>query len=405
MARPDDRRWLALALAGTAVVLTLSTWFSTTAVTPDLTADWGLSTNQVGWLTNAVQIGFVVGALISSVLALADNFRMQNLMAVAAILTAVANAALLLEPGIEGAIIARFFTGAGLACVYPPAMKFIATWFQHGRGLALGAMVGSLTLGSAAPHLLRGMGASVSWEWVIVATSISCVIAAGIMKLALNDGPFQFSSARVDPRQFAQIFRNRAAMLANFGYFGHMWELYAMWGWILAYAAAAIENGTNILAGNASLLAFAVIAAGTPGCILGGVLADRIGRCLTTIIMLICSGTCAVLIGFFFDGPAWLFALVAIIWGATSVADSAQFSAAVTELADRQLVGTMLAFQMGVGFAITVFTIWLTPIFADWLGNLQWSFLLLVPGPIFAVLAMVILRTLPESAAMAGGRR
>lgn len=404
MTNPKSSRWTALSFAGFAVILALSTWFSATAITPELIQEWGLSAEQAGWLTNAVQIGFVCGALGSSLLSIADVVRLQRLMAASAIVAAISNATLLLALGLEWAIVARFMTGVSLAGIYPPAMKYIATWFKTGRGLALGVMVGALTVGSAAPHLVRGLGASIAWQSVIIVSSLAC-LAAGIIILTLKDGPYPFASARVDLRQFGRVVRNRPAMLANFGYFGHMWELYAMWGWFLAYVSASIADGNNVFAGNASMLVFAAIALGGPGCVLGGLLSDKIGRCHTTIAMLLISGSCAVLVGVFFDGPSWMFAIVALVWGLTVVADSAQFSAAVTELSDPKLVGSMLAFQMGVGFAITVFAIWLVPQVADWLGGWRWTFLVLAPGPIFGIASMSLLRRHPAAEAMAGGRK
>ncbi len=405
MQRNNSGRWAALAVVALSVILTLSTWFSATAVTPDLVQAWGLSLDQAGWLTNAVQLGFVSGAILSSLLALGDVLRLQQMMAVSAVIAALANAALLLEPGIGGAVAARIVNGAALACIYPPAMKYVATWFRSQRGLALGIMVGALVLGSAAPHFLRALGTGFPWEAVIWVSSLACLLSAGINFWALPDGPYPFASARIDPRQVRHILRNRPAMLANLGYFGHMWELYAMWGWLLAYASAAIAAGNPVFQGNASLLVFAVIALGAPGCVLGGLLSDRIGRCLTTALMLAVSGSCALLIGIFFNGPAWLFALVVLLWGLTVAADSAQFSTAVTELSDPKYVGSMLAFQTGAGFAITVFTIWFVPQVAGWLGGWRWSFLVLAPGPALGILAMLRLRRHPDAVKLSGGRR
>lgn len=398
------KRWAQLGWAVVPVILTFSTWFSTAAVAPELTAAWRLTAPQSGWLTNAVQIGFVTGALASSLLALGDIWRLQRLMAGSAAVAALANAFLVLEPGYEAAIAARFLTGAALAGIYPPAMKYVATWFVAGRGLALGVMVGALTVGSAAPHLLRGIGADLAWQEVLLATSLGCVISAAIL-LTLRDGPHPFTATRIDLRQFGRIFANRPAMLANVGYFGHMWELYAMWGWFLAYANAALAAGNPVFAGNASLLAFAVIAFGGPGCVLGGLLSDRIGRCLSTSLMMAVSGGCAVLIGLFFNGPAPIFAAIAFLWGLTVVADSAQFSTAVTELSDRHLVGSMLAFQMGIGFAITAFTIWLVPQIAEWLGSWRWTFLVLAPGPAVGIAAMLVLWRHPAARRMSNGLR
>ena len=394
------RRWRVLAVTAVALVLSMTSWFSATAVINDLARDWNLDTATAGWLTNAVQLGFVMGAIGSSLLAISDIVPLPRLMAGSAVLAAVSSAVLLVEPGFAGALLARFVTGAALAGIYPPAMKFIATWFKTGRGVAMGAMVGALTLGSAGPHLVRAVGQILPWESVIAVTAAGCLLSAVIF-LFLREGPHGFARARVDPRQVAAIIRNRPVMLANFGYFGHMWELYALWGWILAYALAASESGG--FSGNASLLAFAVVAMGAPGCLLGGFLSDMIGRCYTTALMMAISGACALAIGFLFDGPAFLFLIVALIWGLTVVADSAQFSAAVSELSDANYVGSSLAFQMGVGFAITIITIWLVPVLAEMTGSWRWTFLILVPGPLLGVISMLALRRLPEASKIANG--
>ena len=399
----DNRKWLALLLIALAVVLSLMTWFSATAVLPDLTAQLQLTPSQAAWMTNAVQLGFAVGALTSSVLALADSWPLTRFIAASALTAALANALLLLDTGAGGAVTARFLTGVALAGIYPPAMKLIATWFQTGRGLALGIMVGALTLGSALPHLVRALGGQLPWHLVIAACSISSVLAALIFLLLVREGPYAFARTHVDLRHLGAVLRNRSVLLANAGYFGHMWELYAVWGWFLAYVGNSQHETGSLL--NVSLLTFAVIAMGAPGCIAGGWLADRWGRCYTTVMMLGISGACALMIGFVYSGPQWLFVVIALIWGFAVVADSAQFSTAVTELSDPALVGSSLAFQMGVGFSITMVSIWLTPLIAEWLGSWQWAFLLLVPGPLLGIFAMLKLRNEDAAVKMANGLR
>ncbi len=400
---PAASAWRFLALICVAVVLSLTTWFSATAVVPELTSRWGLSVGGAAWITNGVQLGFVCGALGSAFLNLPDVLRLNRMMAGSAVLAAGANVVLLAEPGQTGAIAARFATGVALAGVYPPALKLMSTWFRKGRGLALGLLIGALTLGSALPHLVRALGAALDWRAVILAASLASLLAAGIFA-RLREGPYPFSRAPVDPRQFGLVLRNRALMLANLGYFGHMWELYAMWGWFLAFATAAAAAG-NVALGNASLLTFLVVAAGVPACILGGVLSDRIGRSLTTALFMGLSGAAALGIGVFFEGPPWMFVLVAVIWGMTVIGDSAQFSAAVTELADSRFVGSALALQLGLGFGLTVLSIWMLPLFAEWIGGWRWAFLMLAPGPAVGALAMLALRRMPEAARMAGGLR
>ena len=401
----NQSRWLFLAKACLAVVLSLATWFSATAVIPELTALWKLGPTAVALLTNGVQAGFVVGALASSVLGLPDRWPLSRLIAGSAALAATANLGLVAAPSPAAAIFARFVTGIALAGVYPPAVKLMATWFRKERGLALGLLIAALTVGSALPHLVRSLGAGFDWR-IVVATSSACAFTAALMaRFMLREGPFPFPRSAVDPRLIGAIVRNRPIMLANLGYFGHMWELYAMWGWFVTFAAAAAAAGNPTFAGNVSALTFAVIAAGALGAAAAGLLADRIGRCNTTIISMAISGTCAAMIGLAFNGPGWLFLLIALVWGVSVVADSAQFSAAVTELSEPHLVGSALAFQMGIGFAITIVAIWALPHFAEHIGSWRWAFLLLVPGPAIGVIAMALLRGEPSAIRLAGGRR
>jgi MFS family permease len=401
----DAHRWSVLGLLCLAVMLSLTTWFSATAITPELKAAWHLSGAIQAWLTNGVQIGFVAGALVSSLVNLPDVVRLNRLMAVSALLAAAANACLLLQPGPIGLVAARILTGVALAGVYPPALKLVSTWFIRGRGLALGAVIGALTVGSSLPHLFRAVAGSLDWQAVVLASSIATLVGAGLFWFLASEGPHPFGKAIFDPRQIGAIFGDRPLLLVNIGYLGHMWELYAMWAWLLTYVRAALEVQGQPSPAFASLLTFCAIAAGVAGCLLGGVLSDRFGRSLTTAGMMIVSGLCALAIGFVFDGPLWLFVLIAIVWGISVVGDSAQFSAAVTELGDRRFVGTALSVQLGLGFALTVLVIGLIPRVAGLLGGWRWAFLLLVPGPLIGAAAMLGLRRLPSSTKMAGGKR
>lgn len=395
---------MALALICTGVVGAMTCWFSATAIMPELIRDWRLDPAQAGWLTNAVQIGFVVGALASALVNLPDILRLTRLIAGAALLAAAANACLLLEPGYSGALAARFVTGVALAGLYPPAMKLMATWFLRGRGLAMGFLIAGLTLGSSMPHLFRALGGGIDWRLVVIAASLATLSSAAIFGLMVREGPHGFGRATFDPRQALAVLRDRPVLLANLGYFGHMWELYAMWAWFLAFATAAAGAGVGPFA-SPSAFAFVVVASGVAGCILGGVLSDRIGRCLTTAGMMAVSAACAALIGLAFDGPAWGLALIGIVWGIAVIGDSAQFSAAVTELADPRLVGTALTLQTSLGFALTVLAIWLMPHVAEMLGGWRWAFLALLPGPVIGTWAMLRLRGMEASRRLAGGRR
>lgn len=401
----DSERWRVLSLLCLAIVLSLTTWFSATAILPELKQELAIGSGAEAWLTNGVQVGFVIGALAASLVNLPDLVRLSRLMAAAAFVAALANASLLFHPDPGGAIAARIVTGAALAGVYPPALKLVATWFTRDRGLALGAVIGALTIGSALPHLFRAALSALDWRPVVAAASLATAIGALLFLQFAREGPYPFGKAVFEPSRIGQVFREKPLLLANLGYLGHMWELYAMWAWLLAYTRAAFEAQAVGTTAAASLSTFFIIASGILGCLLGGYLSDRIGRTATTAGMMIVSGSCALLMGFLFTGPLWLFMLVAIVWGISVVGDSAQFSAAVTELADRRFVGTALSVQLGAGFALTVLAIWLTPRFADLVGGWRWAFLLLVPGPLLGAVAMLWLRNLPESVNMAGGLR
>ena len=376
----------ALALLAAALVLGMSTWFSASAVVPQLRTEWGLGDTSAAWLTIAVQLGFVCGAVLSALLNLADVVSARLVVAAGALGAAAANLGLLAVSGAAGAIPLRFLTGFFLAAVYPPALKLIATWFRRGRGTALGVLVGALTLGSAAPHLVNGLG-GVDWPLVIVATSVMTA-AGGVLVLAtVREGPFAFPPAVFDVRQAGLVFRNRGVRLASLGYFGHMWELYAMWAWFLVFATDELYASTT----TAAYATFAVIGAGALGCVAGGLAGDRFGRPETTAVCMVVSGLCALTIAL---GPAWLALAIGLVWGFTVVADSAQFSTLVTEHADQAYVGTALTLQLAVGFTLTVGTIWLLPYLEDaagWRG--AWAFL--AAGPALGVWAMLRLRGAP----------
>jgi MFS family permease len=376
----------ALVLLAFVLVLSMTTWFSASAVIPQLRDTWGLSSSAVAWLTIAVQLGFVVGALLSSAFNLADVFPPRLVIAGGCLGAAVANAWIAFADGPGTALPARFATGMFLAGVYPPALKLIATWFQRGRGVALGILVGALTVGSAVPHLVNGLG-GLDWHTVIWVTSALTLAGGALVLVAVREGPFPFPRATFDPRQAGLVFHNRGVRLASLGYFGHMWELYAMWAWFVVFASDQLF-ATRTAAAYAT---FAVIGAGGLGCWVGGVLGDRWGRENTTMLMLTVSAVCSVAIGLALDAPVWVVVAIGLVWGFTVVGDSAQFSALVTEHADQAYVGTALTLQLAVGFTLTVATIWLIPVFEDAVGW-RFAFAFLAPGPVLGVLAMLRLR-------------
>jgi MFS family permease len=380
----------------------MTTWFSASAVVPQLREDWGLSDTAAAWLTIAVQLGFVAGAVLSSLVNLADVAAARYVILGGAAGAAAANLGLAAASGPTAGIPLRFATGFFLAGVYPPALKLMATWYRRNRGVALGILVGALTVGSAAPHLVNGLG-GLDWQVVVYVTS-ALTLAGGILAVVgVPEGPFPFPRAPFDPHQARRVLANRGVRLASLGYFGHMWELYAMWAWFLVFFRDVLARDGTGGGSTAAYATFAVIGAGGIGCWVGGVMGDRIGRTPTTALMMAVSGTCSVVIGLLLGASPWLVLAVGLVWGFAVVADSAQFSTMVTELSDQAYVGTALTVQLAVGFTLTVATIWLVPVFEDAVGW-RFAFAFLAPGPILGILAMLRLRASPEAARIAEGR-
>jgi len=374
----------ALALLALAELLGMSVWFSASALAPQLSEAWSLSAAQTGWLTSAVQLGFVAGTAAAALLNLADVVPARAYFAVAAFAAAASNAALLAAGSFAPALLTRFATGLFLAGVYPPAMKMIATWYRDGRGFAIGTVVGALTVGKATPFLVHGLERSGVGPVVLGASAATA--AAGLLVLAFyRDGPHAFERRPFAWSLVGTVLRCREVRLATGGYLGHMWELYAMWTWIAAFLAA----GAGLSGAGADIAAFAAIAAGGAGCVLGGLLADRYGRERLTIGAMALSGACAAVIGLTSPWPALVVA-VAVVWGFAVVADSAQFSALVTELAPPHAVGTALTLQTSLGFLLTMASIQLVPRLVELVGW-RWSFVALAVGPALGIAAMRLL--------------
>lgn len=384
----------------------MALWFSASAVVPELEAEWSLTAGEAAWLTMSVQLGFVAGALLSAVLTLSDIWSPRWLFAGAATLGAGATAAIAaFATGPEAAIPLRFLTGMALAGVYPPGMKIMAGWFRERRGFAIGVLVGALTVGSAAPHLLRGLGGIGEWRFVLYLAAALAVAGGLLAAIGLRAGPYQAPAAPFDPGTIGRIVRDRGTMLANAGYFGHMWELYAVWTWIPLYLTESFRQDGSALTTPelAALLAFGTIAIGGAGAWLAGSAADRFGRTRVTSVSMVASGGCCLLAGLLFAAPLWIVGPLCLFWGFVIVADSAQFSACVTELAEGAYVGTALTLQTAIGFLLTTLTIrWLPEWQASW--GWEWAFVPLVLGPAVGTAAMLRLRRLPEASRLAGGR-
>jgi len=390
----------------------MAPWFSASAVAPTLGRMWGLTPTGTAALTSSVQLGFVAGALMSAVLTLSDVWSARWLVAGSAALAAVATVGVAASGRAAPAIAWRFLTGAALAGVYPPGMKLAAGWFREARGWAIGILVGALTLGSAAPHLVRWIVPADAWRTVLEVAAGSALLGGMLVLRIPSDGPYAAPSPPFSWAAVPEIVRDRAVLLANLGYLGHMWELYAMWTWMAAFVAAseALRHGVGrgggaaaMAGGLPALITFVVVGVGAVGSWLGGKYADRYGRTCVTSWAMVLSGSCALTVGILFGGALWALVPLLLIWGVSVVADSAQFSTAVSELAPQHYVGTALTLQTSLGFLLTCVTIYLLPIVASSIGW-RWSMSVLAIGPALGVWAMQTLRRRPEAARLAGGR-
>ena len=380
-----------LAVVSMAQFLGMTLWFSATAVTPLLVREFTIPPGHVAWLTMAVQAGFVAGTLVSALTNLADILNPRTLMCLGSLAGALANAAVLVAPGSTTVIALRFLTGASLALVYPPGMKIAAGWFRDRRGFALGLLIGALTLGKAFPHLLTAIFGA-NWHGPMLLVSALAATGGLLVLAVVRDGPYVAATAPFDPHALRKILASRGARLATFGYLGHMWELYAMWTWVgvLATASFAATGLANASAAG-SVAAFLAIGSGAAGCGMAGYLADRFGKARIAMWAMLGSAACAGLTVAVFGGsPFWLYALV-MCWGFAVVADSAQFSALVSEHAPQEHIGTALTMQTCVGFLLTMVTIELMPRVAG-VAGWQYASLLLVPGPLLGAWAMSRMR-------------
>ncbi|MGI8728592.1 MAG: MFS transporter [Solirubrobacteraceae bacterium] len=394
----------ALGLVALTTVLANATWFSATAVVPALERDWSLGSGGAAWLVAAVQLGFVTGSIAAAALNLPDRIELRRLIAGAALAAAAANAGLLLVGGLATALPSRFLVGVALAGVYAPAVRLIATHFERGRGVATGVIVGSLTLGSATPHLVRGIG-GIPWQATIGVTSGLAVLAA-LTIATVRSGPGLPSAPPLDIGAALRALRQGPLRRVTTGYVGHMWELYALWAWLPAFFVASRTGVAGIAPGRleTGLIAFAAIGvAGLAGAVYAGWLADRFGRTTTTSAAMLLSAACCLASPIAFAASTALLVAVLVVWGAAVIADSAQFSTAVTELAEPRYVGSALTLQLALGFALTIVSIRLVPVAVDVVGW-RYALLPLAAGPLAGTVAMLRLRASPAARLLAGGR-
>ncbi|WP_342451424.1 MFS transporter [Neoroseomonas nitratireducens] len=376
----SDGKARSLAVLCVAVALTLSVWFAGTAAVPRLLADGLVTPGRAAWLTAAVQLGFVAGTLVSAVLSLADRRDPRRLFMASALVAAAATLAqTLVAPSGAAALALRFVAGAAMAGVYPVGMKLAASWSRGDLGVLIGLLVGALTLGSALPHLIPTLLGGIGWRAAYLGAGILAALG-GLTILAFRAGPLMGARPPFRPSQMLEAWRNPGLRLANIGYLGHMWELYAMWAWIGLFLAMVLGHA------GVGPLVFGVVAAGAIGSVLAGLVADRWNRARVAAGCMVVSGCCALVIGATAPWPMLALA-IAFVWGFAVVADSAQFSACVVSLSPPDYVGTMLTVQTSMGFLLTAVMIGVLPWMMATLGFAA-AFALLGIGPLVGAVAM-----------------
>ncbi|MET9314059.1 MFS transporter [Kribbella sp. NPDC003505] len=401
MATEEQRR--ALVLVALAAVLANASWFSATAIVPALEDQWHLTADGAAWLVVVVQIGFVTGSVGAAMLNLPDRLQPRRLIAGSSVAAGLCNLALLLAHGLALALPIRLLVGVALAGVYAPAVRLVASHFERGRGVATGVVVGGLTLGSGTPHLVRGLG-HVPWQVTIAVTSVLAGLAA-VAVSTVRPGPAAVSSPPLDVGAAVRaLARERPLRLATMGYLGHMWELYALWSWLAAFFVAARADSRPGPAQTGVVTFLAIGVAGLLGAVAAGRLADRLGRTTITSAAMLLSAACCLASPLIYGAALPVLVAVLLIWGAAVIADSAQFSAAVTELAEPRYAGSVLALQLALGFTLTIASIRLVPL-AVGVAGWRYALLPLAIGPLLGTVAMLRLRRLPAALTLANGRR
>ena len=365
-----------------AVLLAGSTWFSGTAAMPTLRAAWGLSDPQGAWLTIAVQLGFITGTFLYAALNVADVWSARRVFLVSALLGALFNAGFAwLSRGLAVAVVYRFLTGVTLAGVYPVGMKIVASWFRSGLGWRLGVLVGALVLGTASPYLIQALGVGVDWRVLATAGSALALVGGLLIVVAVGDGPYLTARAPFDARAALRVFARPAFRYTAFGYFGHMWELYALWSLVGFYLRDRFVGADAPWATAIPLIGFLTVGIGTAGCVAGGWASRRIGERRVALVSLLISGGLCALSGFAQVLPAPALVVYLMVWGFFVVSDSPQFSALAARYCPPEYTATALTVQNGIGFAVTVASIQLLPWIAARVGW-RWAFVALAVGPL-----------------------
>jgi predicted MFS family arabinose efflux permease len=371
-----------------------SLWFAGNAVLGDLQRQWGLGADALGYMTSAVQLGFVLGTLTFAFFAISDRYSPRKVFLLCSLAGALCNLGVYAADGLVSLLALRFATGFFLAGIYPVGMKIAAGWYQRDLGNAIGFLVGALVLGTAFPHLLKALGQAYPWEAVTVAVSATAALGGVLMWALVPDGPYVAKGAKFDPRALAVIFRSRLFRASAFGYFGHMWELYAFWAFVPVVLAAHFAQSNAAL--SVPLWACLVIGAGSMGCVAGGLLSLKTGSARVAFAQLATSGTCCIASPFFFHASTPVFLAFMLLWGITVVGDSPQVSALNAQNAPKALVGSALTIANCIGFSITIPSIQLLSYLA---GHVSTAFLYLplALGPMFGLLALLPLLRPVES--------
>ena len=365
-----------------------SLWFAGNGVMGDLVTNFNLNESALGHLTSAVQFGFISGTLVFALLTIADRFSPSKVFFVSALLGAFFNICMVGEyNGLLSLLTFRFLTGFFLAGIYPVGMKIAADYFDKGLGKSLGFLVGALVLGTAFPHLLKDILHSISWTFVLLMTTSLAVLGGLVLKLFVPDGPFRKLSKGFDPSAFSRVFKQSDFRSAAFGYFGHMWELYAFWAFVPVilkhYAQLHPETDLNI-----PILSFSVIGIGGLACIIGGYLSQRVGAKKTAFTALLLSCICCLISPFAFNINSDIFFIgFLLFWGMVVIADSPMFSTLVAQNVEAEIKGTALTIVNCVGFAITIISIQLLNSL-QYLIDASFIYILLAIGPIFGLIGL-----------------